>query len=108
MHRFSRYRFSDIETDAAGRRFLGERARFTYRDLPDNRIHTVSAGQKLHHVAQLYFGQMPRAGNLWWVIADFQPEPIMDPTIELEAGRALVVPSMRVVEEFIFASSRRS
>lgn len=103
---FSRYRWCEIHTDEAGRRYLGERPRFGFRDLPDNRLHTVREGERLWHVAQLCFAGMPLAGDLWWVIADFQPEPILDPTIELEAGAVLVVPSRRTVESLILATDR--
>jgi hypothetical protein len=41
------------------------------------------------------------------VIADFQPDPIHDPTLELEPGRVLVIASLRTVLEEIFSESRR-
>lgn len=105
MHRYSRYRFCEIHTHASGRRFLGERPKFLYRDLPDNRLHTVKAGDRLWHLAQLNYGSLPRAGNLWWAIADFQPEPILDATIEITRP-VLVIPSTRTVVELILSNAR--
>ena len=75
-----------------------------YLELDDNRIHIVSEGETLHGLASLYFtslGRLPlfSAANLWWVIADFQPEPIHDPTIRLVGGQRLIIPSTRTVIE---------
>lgn len=103
---YSRYRWCEIYQDERGRRFFGPRPRFGYRDLPDNRLHVVRGGERLWHVSQLAFPGHPRNGNLWWVIADFQPEPILDPTIILPDGQQLYVPSTRTLETLILASDR--
>lgn len=103
----SRYRFSTIHTDGLGRSFLGARPRFGYRDLPDNRAHTVREGDTLHRLAWRYFRPLRRAELLWWIVADFQPEPIHDPTQPLEPGRVLLVPSIRTVQELILTEARR-
>jgi hypothetical protein len=105
-HALSRYRWSSIFVDEANRRFFGPRPRFEYQDLPDNKIHTVREGERLWHVAQIHFRGFARAGNLWWVIADFQPQPIHDPTLALEPGTYLVVPSLRTVEGLVFTADR--
>ena len=44
---------------------------------------------------------------LWWVIADFQPEPVHDPTRALEVGRVMFIPSERTLVEEVFSSRRR-
>jgi len=41
------------------------------------------------------------------VLADFQPDPIIDPTLELEIGRRLFVPSLRVLTDVILGEQRR-
>jgi len=41
------------------------------------------------------------------VIADFQPDPVHDPTLSLDLGRVLFIPSVRVVTEEVFAEARR-
>ncbi len=48
-----------------------------------------------------------RACGFWWVLADFQPDPIVDPTLELDVGRRLVVPSLRVLTDVILSEQRR-
>jgi hypothetical protein len=44
---------------------------------------------------------------LWWVIADFQSDPIHDPTRKLKRGRVLIIPSERTLTEEIFSERRR-
>lgn len=87
---------------------LTERETYAYRALPDNRQHVVETGDTLFTLAARYFYPIEGAANLWWIIADFQPDPIHDPTIALEPGTVLVIPSLRTVLERIFSENRRS
>jgi hypothetical protein len=105
--RFSRHSFSAAVQDNAGRLFLTEREPFRFRSLPDNRQHVVQQGDTLFSLAGRYFAPLPRPSGLWWVIADFQPEPIHDPTLALDLGRLLFIPSIRVITEEVFAEARR-
>jgi hypothetical protein len=105
--RFSRYTFTSAVVDDEGRLFLTDREPFLHRALPDSRQHLVKEGETLFSLAGRYFSPLPRPAGLWWVIADFQPEPIHDPTLALEPGRTLVVPSVRTVLEEIFSEARR-
>ena len=50
---------------------------------------------------------LPRACGFWWAIADFQPDPIVDPTLLLEPGRRLFVPSLRVLTDVILGEAGR-
>lgn len=102
----SRHQWCTIETDEVGRRYLGERPVFPYRDRPDNRLHVVTEGERLWHVAHAFFPGVPKNGALFWVIADYQPEPILDPTLPLKGGTILVVPSMTTLNA-VFSSQRR-
>jgi hypothetical protein len=105
--RFSRYTFSTAVLDDSQRLVLTEREPYRFRSLPDNRQHVVQAGDTLFTLAGRYFAPLPRPAGLWWIIADFQPDPIHDPTIELSVGRMLLIPSLRVVTEEIFSEARR-
>jgi hypothetical protein len=105
--RFSRYSFSAAVLDDAGRLFLTEREPFRFRSFPDNRQHLVQQGDTVFSLAGRYFAPLPRPSGLWWVIADFQPEPIHDPTLALDLGRLLFIPSVRVITEEVFAEARR-
>lgn len=103
---FSRYLNSLGLTDAEGRLFLTDPEPYRYVELTDNRFHEVRQGDTLHQLAESYFPNVKDAANLWWAIAWFQPDPIHDPTIALEPGRILVIPSERTLQERILSSSR--
>lgn len=105
--RLSRYTFSLGVNDSLGNLYLTDREPFGFQDRPDNVQHVVLAGESLYTLAGRYFNSIPRAAGLWWVIADFQPDPILDPTIQLTEGSLLVVPSLRTVLEEVFAETRR-
>lgn len=105
--KYSRYSFCTIRLDAGGRSFLDDRVPFGYVNLPDNRTHLVQQGDTLFGIAGRMFAPLVRPAGLWWVIADFQPQPIHDPTIQLQPGRVLYVPSLRTVNERIFSEGRR-
>lgn len=97
----SRYTFSFGVRDEMGRLFLTELEPFRFRELPDNRKHRVVEGDTLFHLAGRYFAPLPRACGYWWVIADFQPEPIVDPTLALGIGRVIHIPSVNALTEML-------
>ena len=105
----SRYSFTLGVRDGAGRLYLTEREPYRYREHPDSRVHTVVQGDTLWTLAGRYFAPLPRACGFWWVIAEFQPDPIVDPTLALAPGRELVIPSVRVLTDVILgAAGQRS
>ena len=87
---------------------LSERVPYRFVSRSDNRIHVVAEGDTLHTLAHDYFQGLPRPAQFYWVIADFQPEPILDPSIRLAVGRQIVIPSLRTLVEEIFNEGRRS
>jgi hypothetical protein len=105
--RFSRHTFTSAVLDDEGRLLLTEREPFRFRSLPDTRQHVVKEGDTLFSLAGRYFASLPRPAGLWWVIADFQPDPVHDPTIDLEPGRILFIPSVRTIQEEILSEKRR-
>ncbi len=105
--RYSRYTFCEAVLDDNGCLFLTERQPYRYRALADNRQHVVNEGDTLFTLAGRYFAPLPRPAGLWWIIADFQLDPIHDPTLVLESGRVIVIPSLRTVTEEIFSEARR-
>jgi len=103
----SRHLHTTAYEQADGRWFLSDRAPYRYRDLPDTRVHTAAGTDTLFSLAGRYFAPLPRACGLWWAIADFQPVPIVDPTLALDAGTQVHIPSVRVVTTVILGEARR-
>ncbi len=104
----SRFSFSLGIRDAAGKMYLTDYEPFAYQAFPSNIMHVCTDDQTLQGIADLYFSPLPDAALLWWIIADFQPQPIRDPTLRLVAGQTLVIPSMQVVLDKIFSETRRA
>ena len=86
---------------------LTERKPFRFKEYPDNIAHLVTAGDSLFSLADRYFSPLPDAALKYWAIADFQPEPIHDPTIALDPGSTIIIPPLRVVMTELFAEDRR-
>lgn len=105
----SRYTFCIAVQDDEARWFLTEREPFGFVAFPDNRVHAVVQGDTLFALAGRYFAPLPRACGFWWAIADFQPSDgaIVDPTLDLEVGRTIYIPSVRVLTDIILGESRR-
>ena len=101
----SRYSFCLGIRDAAGTLYLSDREPYRYHEHPDNRAHRVVQGDSLWSLAGTYFAPLPRACGYWWAIADYQPDPIVDPTLALAVGRQLVVPSLRVLTDIILGEA---
>ena len=103
---FSRFTFSEGLQDADGLLFLTDNAPFLYQDLLDNEEHVVKQGETLWSLSARFFPSFPRPAGLFWIIADFQPEPIHDVTIRLRDGQVLIIPSELTVDE-VFSENRR-
>jgi len=103
----SRYRFCVEYEDSDGNSHLDEREPFRYQDEPDNEFHTVIDGDTWWGIAALYFQGMSRACGIWWLLCEYQPTPVVDPTIALKPGSVVVVPSLRLVRTQVFSSERR-
>jgi hypothetical protein len=104
--RMSRYSFSLAIKDGEGRKYLTDPEPFRYQDLSDNQYHTVEQGDMLWTLCARAWPNVDGAELLYWVAAWFQPQPIVDPTLELEIGRELVFPSERTLMEKILNPSR--
>jgi len=103
----SRYAFCYGITDDQGRQYLTDREPFRYAVFDDNRVHVCRDGDTLQGIASTYFAPLPDAPLLWWILADFQKSPIIDPTVKLTAGRVIDVPSVRTIVDRIFSEARR-
>jgi hypothetical protein len=104
----SRHTFCLGWFDELGRLYLDDRVPYGYRAFADNSIHVVQEGETIWSISGQHFRPHPRAAGLWWAVADFQPNPIHDPTIQLVPGSVLVLPSLRTVLEEVLGEHRRS
>ena len=105
--RFSRYTFTSAVLDDDDNLLLTEPEPFRFRELADNRVHIAADGDTLFTLAHRFFDGLPRPAGLWWIIADFQPDPILDPTLKLARGRAMFLPSVRTITDEVFSETRR-
>lgn len=103
----SRYSLCSARIDEAGRVLFNEREPYRFTRHADTREHVVKQGETLFGLAGAYFSALPRGCGYWWAIAEFQPDPILDPTLALEPGRKLYIPSARVLTDIILGESRR-
>ena len=103
----SRFGFSLGVHDDAGLLQLTDREPYRVRAHADNRIHTAVQGDTFWDLAGRYFAPLPRACGYWWAIADFQPDPVVDPTLALEPGRRIFIPSLRVLTDVILGEAGR-
>lgn len=86
---------------------LTDRIPFRFRLLPDTVSHVVTDGDTLWTLAGRYYSGFNRPSGLWWIIADFQPDGgYFDPTIPLETGTIIFVPSVRTVTDLILGEQR--
>ena len=108
--RFSRHRFTFATLGSDGTLSLSDRVPYAFREFNDNRRHVVVEGDNLWNLAGRYFRSesIERPSGLWWVLADFQPQPIFDPTLKLAPGRVIHVPSFRTLFEEILNERRRA
>lgn len=104
----SRFMFSTASMDDVGALVLTDYEPFRFVARSDNRQHIVQGGDTLWTLAAKYFAPVPRPAGLWWVIADFQPAPILDPTLKLQEGTVLTIPSLRTLQEDVFSDKRRA
>lgn len=53
-------------------------------------------GERLEDISLAFYG----TPDLWWVIADFQEEPILEP-MDVPAGLELRIPSKRIIDRIL-------
>ena len=102
----SRYLFATA-SEVDGVAELGDVEPYGYRVHADTVEHVVAEGDSLFTLAGRYYADVPRGCGLWWAIADFQPEPIVDATLALTVGSTIHIPSERVVLNEILGEGRR-
>ena len=95
----SRYFASEAYVSFGGYTLLEEYEPYRYTVRDDNIIHVAAEGESWWSLAQHYYwGVSQRACGLWWVICDFQPTPVVDPTLAIAPGKSIVIPSPQTVQ----------
>ena len=107
MYEFSRYRYCTVLDNGTGTKYLDEREPFRFSDESDNRFHMAKEGETWWGLAWRYFRSFRNPSLLWWLLCEYQPEPVIDPTIIIEAGTQVVIPSERVLRSYVFSREQR-
>ena len=100
-YRFTRIFIDDVTDPSSEKTFLGFRDPIRFVDDRENVIHVVRAGDTLQTLAEKQFKGFEEPATLFWVIAEFQPTPIAEPTLRLTPGSLLVLPSPNLVHNLI-------
>ena len=94
----SRFQHVDTFTDDDGAVLLQEREPYYYRDRDDNIQHEAVEGDTWWSLAAYYYWDVTLyAGELWWVIADYQPTPVANATAPITPGKLVIIPNPSVV-----------
>lgn len=102
------YRFCQAYEAPDGRKYLTDIQPFPFEEFDDTTEHVVVGQQRIEDVAAIHYQAYgEEAYLLALVLAAFQPEPLLDPTLPLATDSTLFIPSLRVIEERVFAEERR-
>ena len=99
----SRYRNSALLIDEGNLRvgqvttFPSDYTPVRFRNRSDNNLYVSRVGDTLDHLATAFLLDP----ELFWVIADYQPVPILSPLEPIEPGRTIVIPSIGFVRSEI-------
>lgn len=109
MTEYSRYRYCTVlsAADSHETKYLDEREPFRFQDETDNRFYTAVDGDTWWGLCHKFFPSFPRKAGLWWLLCEFQPEPVIDPTLAIQPGTQIVIPSERLVRTQVFNRERR-
>jgi len=97
-----RYQHTRVFVDEdTGVQFLGISDPISFIDDRENIMHVITAGDTLEALSDRYYDGFKDPQDLYWVIAQFQPRPIMDPTQQLPSGTVLVLPSPALLNNIV-------
>lgn len=71
-------------------------SRSLYDPAADNRIYQAQAGENVYSIAARHFRGFERPAALFWIIADYQPTPILDPAKDLDGTKVYIPPAEKV------------
>jgi hypothetical protein len=96
-------RHGQVYASEEGKVFLSLRERLPHLQGSDTRIHICKGGERLYDLAVGYYkGLYQRPLDLWPIIAEYQPEPIHDPSVPLSEGEVVLIPGPGYIETVAF------
>lgn len=91
-----------------GLTYLLDREPLRFRPLSGNRRVRVASSDTWQTLAAAFFVPIQNPHQLWWVICDFQPEPVLDPTVPPVSGTYVYIPSVEFVLAEVFSRDRKA
>lgn len=104
---YSRYTLCSAVQLDNGRLYMLDREPIRFQNRTDNIRVVVAAGDTWETLAEQYLDGPANPASLWWIIADFQPEPVIDPTVPPTPGSVVYIPDPRFVMSEYFSDKRR-
>lgn len=90
-----------------GLTFLLDREPLRFRIRKDNKRVIARGGDTWQGLAAQHLKSIPNAEQLFWVICDYQPTPIVDSTVDPEPGTIIFIPAEDFVMSEYFSDARR-
>ena len=95
----SRYAAAEIFIEADGRTSTGLPPPVYYVDRADTIVYRADVGDSWARIASRHYrGIHRRPEHLWWVLCNFQPQPVLDPTVPPQPGDLVHVPAPGFVQ----------
>lgn len=77
--------------------YMSLRAAVGFQDRSDNLTYVATRGCRLDHIATVFYNDP----KLFWVLAEYQPNPIFNPMAPVEEGRVIYGPSIEFLQKDI-------
>src|SRR5688572_12344109 len=91
-----------------GLTYLLDREPFRFVDRPDNRRIIAGVYDTWQSLANEWLKPIRNPAQRWWVLADFQPDPITDPTVPPVPGTLVYIPTPEFVLAEIDSRDRKA
>jgi len=100
----SRYALSElVYNETNGTIETSLRKHVYYMGETDDIVHSAKEGDTWHSLAAMYYIGIINPEQYWWIIADYQPNTTIDPTINIQPGDIIIIPSMQFVQSTLQA-----
>jgi hypothetical protein len=90
-----------------GLTYLLDREPLRFQPRSDNKRVVARAGDTWWSLASEHLAALTNPEQLFWVICDYQPMPVLDSTVDPTPGTIVYIPDEDFVMSYYFADSRR-